>query len=131
MLLTPTPQSTCAQPSSYLRLRPETSYLDGFYAFAYWYYQHCLLFYRGCRYSPGRKTRRSVRSMHTKTVVCAYHAKNTKRARTALIRNDGGAAGLMRVQASSLWHLRGFDATAEAVKHGLLRQQYKPRKGCE
>jgi hypothetical protein len=44
--------------------------------------------------------------------------------------NDRGAAGVMRVQASALWHLRGFDATAEVV-NGPLREQYKPRKGCE
>jgi len=61
-------------------------------------------------------------------ISCEEHEAG---ARTALIRNDGGAAGVMRVQASSLWHLRGFDATAEAVKHGPLREQYKPRKGCE
>jgi hypothetical protein len=72
-----------------------------------------------------------VRSMHTKTVVCAYRRRTRSGSKDALIRTDGGAAGVMRVQASSLWHLRGFDATAEVVKHGPLREQYKPRKGCE
>src|SRR5215469_13991733 len=131
MLLTPTPPSTCAKPSSYLRLRPETSYLDGFYAFAFWYRQHCPLSYRGRRYSRARGASLSAIDAHKNRGLRIFCKEHEAGARTALIGNDHGAAGVMRVQASSLWHLHGFDATAEAVKHGPLREEYKPRKSCE
>ena len=57
-------------------------------------------------------------------IFCEEHEAG---ARTALIRNDHVAAGVMRVQASSLWHLHGFDATAEAVKHGGIQTTEGPR----
>src|SRR5262245_3433810 len=124
MLLTPRPQSTCAQPSSYLRLTPEASYLDGFYAFAYWYCQHCPQSFEEVVIPGAQGASRSAIDAHKNRGLDVF-AKNTKRARTALIRNDHRAAPVMRVEASSLWHVHGFGATAEAVKHGPLREEYK------
>src|SRR5215469_16997829 len=54
-------------------------------------------------------------------IFCEEHEAG---ARTALIRNDHGAARCD----SSLWHLHGCDRGSGKAR--TLREEYKPRKGC-